>query len=140
MELKKYLNLNLIGLLGALLLIISEFLQWFSDDTLFELFLITTSVAIEDSFLFLFPLMSGIICLIGNILITYKMELKVKSAIVSFIGLGFLLIFFIDYISQVIQYISNANIGFYLGTLGFLLILVHLINLLMSKEKNTEGR
>jgi hypothetical protein len=139
MEYKKYLNSYLIGLLGSIFLILSEFLPWFSVYNLIEIFIITNEIAIEDSFLFLFPLMSGIICLIAGILVMYDIKLRIKSVIISFAGLGFFLIFLIDYIIQVIQYLSNARIGFYFGILGFLLVLIHLINLLISVEKNKEG-
>ncbi|MFW9988535.1 MAG: hypothetical protein ACFFC3_07755, partial [Candidatus Odinarchaeota archaeon] len=100
MELKKYINSYILGIIGSTIIILSEFFPWFSEYTLIEIYIITTSVNIEDSFLFLFPLMSGIICLIASSLVIYKIELKIKSVIVFFLGLGFLIIFFIDYISQ----------------------------------------
>jgi len=127
------------GAVGSILLILSEFFSWFSDYSLIEIYVITSSVNIEDSFLFLFPLLSGIICLIASILVIYKIELKVKSVIIFFVGLGFLIIFFVDYITQDIEYISSAGIGFYLGVIGFLLILFNIINILITVEKHTEG-
>ncbi|MFX0001115.1 MAG: hypothetical protein ACFE9Q_13310 [Candidatus Hodarchaeota archaeon] len=139
MELKKYVNTFIIGLIGSILLIISEFFSWFSSYNLLEIYIITTSVELADSFLFLFPLLSGIICLIASFLVIYRLELKVKSAILSFVGLGFMLIFFIDYISQEIEFISNSGIGFYLGVAGFLLVLLNVINVLITKEKQTDG-
>ncbi|TET58380.1 MAG: hypothetical protein E3J52_08725 [Promethearchaeota archaeon] len=135
MELKKYLNTYILGVIGSVLLIISEFFSWFTDYSLIEIYVISSSVAIEDSFLYLFPLMSGIICLIASSLVIYKIELKIKCVIIFFVGLGFLIIFFIDYITQEISYISNANIGFYLGVIGFLLILFNIINILITIEK-----
>jgi len=139
MELKKYINTYIMGAVGSILLILSEFFSWFSDYSLIEIYVITSSVNIEDSFLFLFPLLSGIICLIASILVIYKIELKVKSVIIFFVGLGFLIIFFVDYITQDIEYISSAGIGFYLGVIGFLLILFNIINILITVEKHTEG-
>lgn len=139
MKLRNYINTSLIGLIGSILLIVSEFFSWFSGYNLIEIYLITTSVAIEDSFLFLFPLISGIICLIGSILIIYKDELRIKSVIIFFVGLGFLLIFFFDYISQEIEYLSNAGPGLYLGVTGFLLILFNIIIALITKENNKDG-
>jgi len=139
MELKKYINTYIMGVVGSILLILSEFFSWFSDYNLIEIYVITSSVNIEDSFLFLFPLLSGIICLIASILVIYKIELKVKSVIIFFVGLGFLIIFFVDYITQDIEYISSAGIGFYLGVIGFLLILFNIINILITIEKHTEG-
>lgn len=135
MELKKYLNTYILGVIGSVILIISEFFSWFTDYSLIEIYVISSSVAIEDSFLYLFPLMSGIICLIASSLVIYKIELKIKCVIIFFVGLGFLIIFFIDYITQEISYISNANIGFYLGVIGFLLILFNIINILITIEK-----
>ena len=139
MELKKYINTLIIGLIGSILLIISEFYTWFSNYNLLEIYVITTSVELADSFLFLFPLLSGIICLIASFLVIYRIELKVKSVILSFVGLGFMLIFFIDYISQEIEYFFNSGIGFYLGVAGFLLVLFNVINVLITIEKQTEG-
>jgi hypothetical protein len=139
MEIRKYINTYIIGLIGSIFLISSEFFSWFSNHRLIEIFIITTGLAIEDSFLFLFPILSGFICLIASILVIYKFELKVKSVIIFFVGLGFLLIFFIEYITQEIQYLSSAGIGFYLGISGFLLILINLINVLITIEKKTDG-
>jgi len=135
MELKKFLNFSLIGVIGSILLILSEFFSWFSEHNLIELYVITTDVAIEDSFLFLFPLISGIICLVASCLVIYKFKLKIKSVIISFVGLGFLIIFFIDYISQEINFLLNAGVGVYLGIAGFLLNLISLINLLITIER-----
>ncbi len=139
MELKKYINTLIIGLIGSILLIISEFFSWFSDHNLLEIYYITTSVELADSFLFLFPLLSGIVCLIASFLIIYRIELRVKSVILTFVGLGFMLIFFVDYISQEIEYFTNSGIGFYLGVAGFLLVLFNIINVLLTLQKQTEG-
>jgi len=139
MELRKYINTYILGVIGSIILILSEFFSWFSDDTLIEIYVLYISSALEDSFLFLFPLLSGGICLLGSILVIYKFEFKVQSVIISFMGLGFLLIFFFDYISQVIEYISNAGIGFYLGVVGFLLILFNILNMLINNRTTNGG-
>ncbi len=139
MELKKYLNSLILGLIGSILLIISEFFSWFSNYNLLEIYIITTTVELADSFLLLFPLLSGIICLIASSLVIYRMELNIKSVILSFVGLGFMLIFFIDYISQESEYLSNSGIGLYLGVTGFLLVLFNIINILYSKQRQTKG-
>ncbi len=135
MKLRNFLNISLIGLIGSIILILSEFFSWFSEYNLIELYVITTEVAFEDSFLFLFPLISGIICLIASSLVIYKIEWKIKSVILSFVGLGFLIIFFIDHISQEIEYLPTAGIGLYLGLTGFLLIIINIINVLITFEK-----
>jgi len=139
MKLRNYINISLMGLIGSILLVISEFFSWFSNYTLIELFIITTSVAIENSFLFLFPIISGIVCIIANILVIYKFEYRIKSVILSLVGLGFLLIFFFDYISQELEFLSNAGIGLYLGVTGFLLNLFNLIIILISKDNTLDG-
>jgi hypothetical protein len=139
MELKKYLNSMILGLIGSILLIISEFFSWFSDYNLIEIYIITATVELSDSFLFLFPLLSGIVCLIASFLVLYRIELNIKSVILSFVGLGFMLVFFIDYISQELEYISNSGIGFYLGITGFLLVLFNIINILISLQRQTKG-
>lgn len=139
MKLRDKLNIALMGLIGSVILIISEFFSWFSSYNLIELYIITSSVAIEDSFLFLFPIISGSICLLANVLIFYKFELRIKSVIISLVGLGFLLIFLFDYISQEIKYIENAGLGLYLGITGFLLNIFNLIIILITKDKIMDG-
>ena len=139
MELKKRFNILLFGLIGPILLILSEFYPWFSNYNLIELFILFTSVQIENSFLFLFPLISGVLCLIAIFLSIYKTEFRIRAVILSFVGLGFQLIFFIDYISQVIEFLPDADLGFYLGVIGFLLIIVNLIYLLSKTEKISGG-
>jgi len=139
MELKKYINTYIIGFIGSLVLLLSEFFSWFSDYSLIEEYVFYSITPIEDSFLYLFPLLSGIICLIASILVIYKIKLKVKSVILSLVGLGFFLVFFIDYIIHEIVTFPNPGIGFYLGVAGFLLILFNILNMLLTIEKQTEG-
>ncbi|MDX1798367.1 MAG: hypothetical protein R3255_06935, partial [Candidatus Lokiarchaeia archaeon] len=65
MELKKYFNAYIIGFIGSIILILSEFFSWFSDYNLIQLYILISATPIEDSFLYLFPLLSGFICLIA---------------------------------------------------------------------------
>ena len=51
MEFKKYIDYRLLGITGAVLLIISEFLPWFSGLNLFDIYVLATIVNLEDSFL-----------------------------------------------------------------------------------------
>jgi len=139
MELKKIYLALLLGLSGPILLILSEFFFWFSDYNLIELYDLYTDLQIENSFLFLFPLISGIICLIANVLVIYNVEFRIKSIILSFVGLGFQLLFFIDHISQEIEFIFDAGLGFYLGVFGFLLIIINVINVLTIVENQSGG-
>ncbi|MFX0082024.1 MAG: hypothetical protein ACFE94_09750 [Candidatus Hodarchaeota archaeon] len=138
MEFKKIYLVLLLGLSGPILLILSEFFSWFSDYNLIELYALYTDLQIENSFLYLFPLISGIVCLIANVLFIYKVEFRIKSIILSFVGLGFQLLFFIDHISQEIEFISNAGLGLYLGVFGFLLIIINIINVLSTAENEEE--
>ena len=132
MELKKYINTYIVGFIGSLVLLLSEFFSWFSDYNLIEEYIFYSITPIEDSFLYLFPLLSGIICLIASILVIYKIELKVKSVILSLVGLGFFVVFFIDYIIHEIITFPNPGIGFYLGVAGFLLIIFNILNMLLT--------
>ncbi|MFW9818329.1 MAG: hypothetical protein ACFFE5_01870, partial [Candidatus Thorarchaeota archaeon] len=125
--------------IGSLVLILSEFFSWFSEYNLIEEYVIRSTIALEDSFLYLFPLLSGTICLIASILVLYKIEFKVKSIIIFLVGLGFFVLFFIDYIIREITSFPNPSIGFYLGIAGFLLILINILNMLLTREKHTEG-
>jgi len=140
MQLKKnVVSFLLLGLIGPILLIISEFFPWFSGYNLIELFIITTLVEIENSFLFLFPLISGIVCLIANMLVIFNVEYRIKTVILSLVGLGFQLIFFIDYIIQELEFLSNAGIGVYLGSFGFFLIIINIIYILTKAERDSGG-
>jgi len=136
---KNIVSSLLLGLIGPILLIISEFFPWFSNYNLVELFIITSFAEIENSFLFLFPLISGITCMIANMLVIYNIEFRIKTVILSLVGLGFQLIIFIDYISQELGFLANAGAGIYLGVFGFLLIIINTINVLTRPEKDSGG-
>ena len=140
MQLKKnVVSFLLLGLIGPILLIISEFFPWFSSYNLVELFIITSFAEIENSFLFLFPVISGIVCLIANMLVIYNIEYRIKTVILSLVGLGFQLIFFIDYISLEVGFLTNAGVGIYLGIFGFLLIIINIISVLTRVENDSGG-
>ncbi len=134
MNIKKYLDFRLLGLTGSILLIISQFLSWFSNQSLLCIYIITTSVAIEDSFLYLFPLISGIICLVGTGLIVYKIDYRINSVIINFVGLGFFLIFIFEIVTKEIIYLPTAQIGFYFSIIGSILIFFDILNVLIIKE------
>ena len=134
MELKKNIDFLILGLSGSILLILSEFLLWFSDYSLINLFIIAEEVEIDYSFILLFPFVSGIICLIANTLIIYDFRLKIKSVLITIIGLGFLIIFIVDYLYLEFDFLLDAGIGFYLFLIGFLLIDINLANILLTKE------
>ena len=140
MQLKKnVISSLLLGLIGPILLIISEFFPWFSSYNLVELFIITSFAEIENSFLFLFPVISGIVCLIANMLVIYNIEFRIKTVILSLVGLGFQLIFFIDYISLEVGFLTNSGVGIYLGIFGFLLIIINIISVLTRVENDSGG-
>ena len=136
---KNVVSLLLLGLIGPILLIISEFFPWFSGYNLIELFILTTLVELENSFLFLFPLISGLVCLIANMLVLINMEYRIKTVILSLVGLGFQLIFFIDYIIQELEFLSNAGVGVYLGSFGFFLIIINIVIILTKAERDSGG-
>ena len=134
MSLKKYLDLRLLGLSGAILMIISEFIPWFSGLSLIQIYLISISVSLGEAFIYLFPLVSGIICAIGSILVLYKFEYKFGSVIINFIGLGFFLIFLFNIIPRQIDDLPYAQIGFYISIIAGILILLDVINILLMRE------
>lgn len=134
MNIKKYLDFRLLGITGSILLIISQFLSWFSNQSLIYIYVVTTSVAIEDSFLYLFPLISGIICLVGTGLIVYKIDYRINSVIINFVGLGFFLIFIFEIITKEFIYLPTAQIGFYFSIIGSILIFFDILNVLIIKE------
>jgi hypothetical protein len=139
MDIKKYIDLRLMGIIGSFLLIVSQFSSWYSGLSLFDIYLITTSVAIEDSFLYIFPLISGSICFIGTFLVLYKLEYKLNSVIINFIGLGFFLIFIFKFIPNDFPYIGGAEMGFYFAVIGALLILLDILNVLKLNNNPEEG-
>ena len=113
-----------------------------NKQSLFDVYLIITFVNIEDSFLFLFPLISGIICLIGCGIIIYDNAYKINSVITKVIGLGFLLSFFFYYIPYERDFLPNAEIGIYICIIGFLLILFEVIYTLsgIGNEREQDKR
>ncbi len=137
MNLKKYLDFRLLGLAGSILLILSQFIPWFSNQSLLDIYMITSSVTIEDSFLYLFPLICGIICLVGTIVIMYNLEYRINSAIINFIGLGFFLVFAINIIPEEFLYLTNAGIGFYFSIIGSILVFFDILNILLTREKGS---
>ncbi|MFW9930798.1 MAG: hypothetical protein ACFFD1_15525 [Candidatus Thorarchaeota archaeon] len=135
MGLKKYLDIRLLGLIGGFFLIISEFLSWFSGYSLIDL-LFLFSGEIEYLFLYVLPIISGIICLIGTILILYKEDYRINTVIINFVGLGFYLVFLIEFIPRHFPYvIFNSEIGFYISVTGGMLILFDILNILLMKER-----
>jgi len=135
MNIKRFLDFRLLGLTGSVMLILSQFLPWFSNQSLLFIYIISTSVAIEDSFLYLFPLICGIICLVGAIVIVYNFDYKINSVIINFIGLGFFLIFIIEIIPKELFYIPYAEIGFYFSIIGSILIFFEILNILLTKQE-----
>jgi hypothetical protein len=135
MNIKRYLDFRLLGLSGSILLILSQFLPWFSNQSLLYIYVVSTSVSIEDSFLYLFPLICGIICLVGAIVTVYNLDYKINSVIINFIGLGFFLIFIIEIIPRELIYIPYAEIGFYFSIVGSILIFFDILNLLLTKHE-----
>ena len=135
MNIKGYLDFRLLGLTGSVLLILSQFLPWFSSQSLLIIYILTTSVAIEDSFLYIFPLICGIICLVGALVNIYNREYKINSVIINFIGLGFFLIFIIEIIPRELIYIPYAEVGFYFSIVGSILIFFDILNKLLIKQE-----
>lgn len=135
MDIKRYLDFRLLGLVGSILLILSQFLSWFSDQSLLQIFIIYSAIPLDYSFLYIFPLICGIICLVGAIVILYNIEYRINSVIINFIGLGFFLIFLIEVIPREFLYLPYAEIGFYFSIIGSILIFFDIINILISKEK-----
>jgi hypothetical protein len=133
-EIKKLLDLRLLGIIGSIFMILSQFLSWFSGISLFDRYLLMILSSPETSFLYLFPLISGSITLVGSLLILFKGEYKVNSVIIIFIGLGFFLIFLVELIPQDFLYIGNAEIGLYLSIVGALLVLLDIISILIQRR------
>ncbi len=102
MDVKKYLDFRLLGVVGSVLMISSMFLPWITGLTLFDTYVITTVIQVEAAFLYLFPLISGSICLLGAVLLIYDEEFRINSVIINFIGLSFLLLFLFEFIPSVI--------------------------------------
>jgi len=138
MNVKKYLDFRLLGLVGSILMIVSIFLPWITGLTLFEMYIIITAIQVENAFLYLFPLISGSICLLGAVLLIYDEDFRINSVIINFIGLSFLLIFLSEYIPSEISYIHTIGIGFYSCIAGALLIILDIINILLIKDENQE--
>jgi hypothetical protein len=133
MNIRKYLDFRLLGLAGSIFMILSEFLSWYSELSLFSIYIFTTSIALGESFLYLFPLICGIVCLFGSSLLLYKFEYKINSVIINFIGLGFYLVFVSNIIIRDLIYVSTLKIGFYFSILGAILVFFDVLNILLMK-------
>ena len=134
MDFKKYLDYRLLGLIGSILMIISEFLPWVSGLSLLEIYNIYSTVGVSDAFLYIFPILCGGICIIASILMLYKEEYRINSVIIYFIGLAFMLYFLFGIIPDELDYLSNAGIGVYFCVAGFLFVMIDIINILMEKD------
>ena len=126
------LDFRLVGLVGSIILIISEFLPWLSEFSLLDIYILYTITTVEESFIFLFPLISGIICIIASLLVIFNLEYKINSVIITCIGLGFLTLFLVDFIPGELFYLPKAGIGFYLCITGFMIMILHIILILIS--------
>ncbi|TFF87309.1 MAG: hypothetical protein EU549_04975 [Promethearchaeota archaeon] len=135
---KQYIDLKLLGIISSILILISEFLPWISNYSLIERYIIYTQIKIQESFLYLFPLVAGIICGFGSILVIYDVQYKIKSVVINFIGLGFLLIFFFDFIPNEMIFFTGTEIGLYICVTGAILMIFHLINILLLKEEEKD--
>ncbi|MFO8018261.1 MAG: hypothetical protein R6U96_06465 [Promethearchaeia archaeon] len=133
-NLREYLDFRLMGLCGSLLIIISEFLPWLTDYSLLNIYIFQTTIALEDAFFYLFPLISGIICLTGTCILYYKEDYQINAVIVFLVGLGFLLLFFFDFIPGELEYLPTIGIGFYFCIAGFILNIFYTINILITQK------
>ena len=134
MKIKKYLVYRLFGLLGSILLIVSQFLPWFSGLTLFEIYQIKTFLFMADAYLYLFPLISGTICIVASLLSLYREDYRINATIIYLIGLGFMLLFLYDFITDEFNFLSFAEIGLYFCIAGFLFILIDMVNIVITKD------
>lgn len=125
--------LKFVGIVGGMVVIISTFLPWFSDNSLYLMYIY--SGADSDSFVYFFPIMSGIICVIGSFLYILRPYLKINSVIIELIGLGFNLLFLLDFIANHGAYILNIQFGFYLFVIGLILIFIEIYIKLQQKEE-----
>ena len=134
-KLKNLRYFNYFGIIGGVMVIISTLFPWFSTNNIFSMYII--SGASPDSFIYFFPIMSGIICLAGSILFVFRHNLKINSVIIEMIGLGFNLLFMLDFITNHGQYLLNTQIGFYIFVVGFALIFWEVIAKLYQKEEDS---
>jgi len=120
---RKYL-----GLIGALLLIVSEFLPWFYSGSIliFEYVNRVLSVTIQDAFLYLFPIISGGICFSAKAISIYDIKYQMKSIAINIVGLSFLLVFLIEFIPSYLPSLF-ISIGIYVCIAGLCLIIIDLI-------------
>lgn len=135
----QYVKLRIAGLIGSILMIISEFIPWFSSFSLFTILLYSSSLSIENAYLYIFPLIGGSICAIGSISILKRPDYKINAAIINIIGLSFLLLFLFFIIPNELLYLSDAGIGFYVCIAGFFLVIIEIMSILLVKETSQEG-
>lgn len=131
---KTFLDYRILGLLGSILIIVSEFIPWLSSFTLINIYLLSLGADVLSAYLYLFPLISGVICLMGNLIILKRPNFKLNSVIINIIGLSFLLLFFFYFIPNEILYLTDAGIGFYCCFTGFILVIIDIMTILVVKE------
>ncbi len=137
MELRKYFSGELTKLLGPIFLILSEFFPWFSDLSLFNIFLISSYIELENAFLYLFPLISGALSVLGLLLYLRNKQDRIKYMVISLIGIGFLSLFFIELIPNEEIYLQNMGFGFYICIIGFVILILSLVHSLIIKNNES---
>ena len=130
---KESVSGSLIVIMSGLIIIAAQFVNWTANETALDLFQLS-SFEIQF-YLYIVPMISGvIICIVGVLLVIENTFFKKLSFILIIIVLNLLFFFLAEAIGYHGKYIWNYN-GIYVFIIGCALFFIGLLNSLMGLGK-----
>ncbi len=109
----KKLVLAVCGGLAGFLLLLSEFLPWFSNHSAIQLSYWRNFI--PEYFIYLSPLLAGLIFLISVVLLIWKNPSNIIiPLLLIFSSITLMLVFIIDFLQLDHVYLNSVQIGFYI--------------------------
>jgi len=114
-----------------MLIIVADLLPWHSNHSGFDLGLLI-------GFIYWFPLIGGLIILVGVILGFVIPRQQIATVLLQFFGLSLELMFLVDYLGINLQFLNNVQAGFYSLIIGICVVFLDIIGTLLSKRERVE--
>lgn len=133
---KNRLVLTLLGFLAGLLLVVAEFLPWFSGHTAMEISFWNQFV--PQFGVYFFPLLSGMATLAAAVLYAWSPRRKFYSALLDVISLSLIFLFYLQIFHLDFIYVGSIQVGFYVCLLGTILVFLEVIVLLLVEPSISE--
>ncbi|MHA1733733.1 MAG: hypothetical protein ACTSU5_17440 [Promethearchaeota archaeon] len=111
--------LNPLGFTSGVLLLVSGFLPWFSGYSAIQL--ANLESLIPQYITYISPVTSGIVCILGMVVLTLKRDKVLQGVLVLVVSAGVLLVFFVDFLQLDNVYVSTIEVGFYVCLVGTVL-------------------